>query len=313
MTADAQGRHLAYDNAGRLIQATSAFSVLGEYSYDARNRRASKFSANGSTWYHYDAQGHLIEETHADGTLVRDYIWTDSTPIALITKDPTTGTETVTYLHTDYDNTPRMATNQSGSILWRWEGVFGSTLPNPAGVDVTLRYPGQTYDSETGLSYNWNRYYDPSTGRYVSSDPVGLQGGINTYTYALNSPTNFIDPLGLCAGNKNKCIQDFLENNYGYFLAEHIIPNFSLTSYWPTNPNFRNAIETTAELAVMKGGVVFGAGSLGKYLVSQGVSQGAILETGAGVATEAAAVASVSLAAFSTTAEMLAYLNCINQ
>ncbi len=183
MTADAQGRHLAYDNAGRLIQATSAFSVLGEYSYDARNRRASKFSANGSTWYHYDAQGHLIEETHADGTLVRDYIWTDSTPIALITKDPTTGTETVTYLHTDYDNTPRMATNQSGSILWRWEGVFGSTLPNPAGVDVTLRYPGQTYDSETGLSYNWERYYDPTTGWFISANPVSVEEHVaNAFT-----------------------------------------------------------------------------------------------------------------------------------
>ena len=91
----------------------------------------------------------------------------------MITKDPTTGTETVTYLHTDYDDTPRMATNQSGTILWRWEGVFGDTLPSPNGVDVTLRYPGQTYDSETGLFYNWNRYYDPGTGRYVSSDPMG--------------------------------------------------------------------------------------------------------------------------------------------
>ena len=119
---------------------------------------------------------------------MRDYIWADSTPIAMITKDPTTGTETVTYLHTDYDNTPRMATNQSGTILWRWEGVFGDTLPSPNGVDVTLRYPGQTYDSETGLFYNWYRYYDPSTGRYVSSDPIGLWGGLNTYSYVSGNP-----------------------------------------------------------------------------------------------------------------------------
>ena len=139
----------------------------------------------------------MIEETHQDGTLVRDYIWADSTPIAMITKDPTTGTETVTYLHTDYDDTPRMATNQSGTILWRWEGVFGGTLPSPNGVDVTLRYPGQTYDSETGLFYNWNRYYDPSTGRYISSDPIGLAGGVNTYTYTDDNPLRYIDPLGL--------------------------------------------------------------------------------------------------------------------
>ena len=129
---------------------------------------------------------------------MRDYIWADSTPIAMITKDPTTGTETVTYLHTDYDDTPRMATNQSGTILWRWEGVFGDTLPSPNGVDVTVRYPGQTYDSETGLFYNWNRYYDPGTGRYGSSDPIGLRGGLNTYAYGNLNPLQFIDLAGLC-------------------------------------------------------------------------------------------------------------------
>ena len=115
----------------------------------------------------------------------------------MITKDPTTGTETVTYLHTDYDDTPRMATNQSGTILWRWEGVFGGTLPSPNGVDVTLRYPGQTYDSETGLFYNWARYYDPTIGRFVSSDPIGLGGGLNSYLYGRANPLRYIDPEGL--------------------------------------------------------------------------------------------------------------------
>ena len=129
---------------------------------------------------------------------MRDYIWADNTPIAMITKDPTTGAETVTYLHTDYDDTPRMATNQSGTILWRWEGVFGNTLLGPPSpVDVTLRYPGQTYDSETGLFYNWNRYYDPTTGRYDQSDLAGLEGGLNTYTYVLNNPLIFFDQFGL--------------------------------------------------------------------------------------------------------------------
>jgi len=187
ITADPQGQSFAYDAAGRLIEATSAYGVLGEYSYDAHNRRANKFSANGSTWYHYDAHGHLIEETHNDGTLVRDYVWADNTPIAMITKDPTTGTETVTYLHTDYDNTPRLATDSTGTILWRWEGVFGTTSPNPNQVNVTLRYPGQTYDSETGLSYNWNRYYDPGTGRYDSVDPVSVGTHAEAFMASLNS------------------------------------------------------------------------------------------------------------------------------
>lgn len=60
-----------------------------------------------------------------------------------------------------------------------------------------MRYPGQYYDQETGLFYNYNRDYDPAVGRYVESDPIGLDGGLNTYTYVGNDPLSGIDPLGL--------------------------------------------------------------------------------------------------------------------
>ena len=60
-----------------------------------------------------------------------------------------------------------------------------------------MRFPGQYYDAETGLHYNRNRYYDPTTGRYISADPIGQLGGINLYRYAANNPLPFIDPDGL--------------------------------------------------------------------------------------------------------------------
>lgn len=60
-----------------------------------------------------------------------------------------------------------------------------------------LHFPGHYYDEESGLHYNWNRYYNPKTGRYISSDPIGLGAGTNLYAYSLNNPANYIDPLGL--------------------------------------------------------------------------------------------------------------------
>lgn len=64
-------------------------------------------------------------------------------------------------------------------------------------MTLNLRFPGQYYDAESGLHYNYFRDYDPRTGRYVQRDPIGLGGGINTFAYADSRPTGAIDPAGL--------------------------------------------------------------------------------------------------------------------
>jgi RHS repeat-associated protein len=89
-------------------------------------------------------------------------------------------------------------------VVWRWENTepFGKSPPEEdpdgdgQGFAFNLRFPGQYFDPETGLSYNMARDYDPQTGRYVQSDPIGLAGGINPYLYAFD-PLAQIDPLGL--------------------------------------------------------------------------------------------------------------------
>ena len=74
---------------------------------------------------------------------------------------------------------------------------FGEAQLRVGTVTNNLRFPGQYFDAETGLHYNWNRYYDPGTGRYLSPDPIGLEGGLNLYAYVGNDPVNWMDPEGL--------------------------------------------------------------------------------------------------------------------
>ncbi|OZB35089.1 MAG: hypothetical protein B7X44_10885 [Halothiobacillus sp. 15-55-196] len=110
--------------------------------------------------------------------------------------------------------TPRLATDAKQQVVWRWnEDAFGAKVSTDQeqhghrnhdwdhgrshDIEVNLRYPGQYYDAETGLFYNWNRYYDPSTGRYATSDPIGLSGGVNTFLYVVGNPLGHRDLKGL--------------------------------------------------------------------------------------------------------------------
>ena len=203
------GRELVFNDAGRLFRLLVDGLPAAEYVYNDEGQRIRKtvLDATGApletTIFHYDAMGYLISETTETGEPVRDYLWLEGmVPVAQIDA-VAGGAERISYLHTDHLMTNRLATDTAGSVVWRWEGeAFGETAAQElTGVTVNLRFPGQYFDGESGLYYNWNRYYDPGLGRYITSDPIGLRAGADTYGYTNQNPIVGVDPKGL-SGSK---------------------------------------------------------------------------------------------------------------
>ncbi|WP_308418914.1 RHS repeat domain-containing protein [Iodobacter violaceini] len=136
---------------------------------------------------------------------MQETIWLGDTPVSVLS---IAGASTnISYIWADHLGTPRQITDPaSKQILWRWDGEpFGNSLadedPSKTGkkFSYNLRFPGQYFDKETGKHYNYFRDYDPATGRYIQSDPIGLAGGINTYGYVGGNPVSYTDSRGLAA------------------------------------------------------------------------------------------------------------------
>jgi RHS repeat-associated protein len=110
------------------------------------------------------------------------------------------------FIHPDHLNTPRLVADAAGTTVWRWDQgePFGVNVPdqNPSGVgafEFPMRFPGQYFDRETNLAYNWMRDFDSAIGGYKQSDPIGLRGGLNTYAYVNGNPMSHADPFGLAS------------------------------------------------------------------------------------------------------------------
>lgn len=189
-----------YDNRNRLTQVTASGAIV-TFNLNGRGERVFKNGPNGGKLFSYDEGGRLLGEYTTTGALGAQYVYVDSMPVAYITGG------VLYYIETDQLGTPRQvilpgATTANDAAVWKWgyfasNSAFGENAPSVQTITFNLRFPGQYFDAETGLNYNYFRDYEPGTGRYVESDPIGLRGGISTYGYVGDKPLRSIDPRGL--------------------------------------------------------------------------------------------------------------------
>ena len=198
------------------------------------NLMSSGASPEVITTYAYGLNGQLIGEYDSNGTALQEIIYLNGQPIAALQQDD------IHYIHSDHLGTPRNVINSTGNIIWRWQSdPFGTTLPEEdvdgdgTAFTMNLRFAGQQYDGETGLHYNYFRTYDPSTGRYLESDPIGLAGGLNTYAYVEGNPIGFFDPFGLKPYNElNRYIENYPSD-----------PTPNNRGRWEPRPNNKNGMQ----------------------------------------------------------------------
>ncbi len=202
-----------YSDRGRMSSVTNAAGTVN-YLCNGLNQRVSKAGPTGmiptgAAYFVYDEQGQLLGEYDANQNPIYETLYLGATPVGVMKQTGTAAGNNIAValynVHADHLATPRVITRQSdNAIVWRWDTAeaFGNSVANqnPGALGAftfNQRFPGQVWDAETGLLQNWHRDYDARQGRYRQSDPIGLAGGINTYSYVVGNPLSRIDPLGL--------------------------------------------------------------------------------------------------------------------
>ena len=218
-----------YGVDGRLQQVKRAGKVIAQYAYNDGGERIAKtvtdrYGGEETTYFLYQ-QNKLDTEINSSGEITAHYIYIGHIPVIKLAyassgskkidakrdvnfvdkqikkwfrNGASQSSSEIYAIHADHLGTPRSMTNYAKKEVWRANyDAFGASRILLNEIELNLRFPGQYFDEETGMHYNYFRDYDPSLGRYLQSDPIGLGGGINTYLYALGNPASLIDTLGL--------------------------------------------------------------------------------------------------------------------
>ncbi len=202
-------REFVYGDANRMNQFKQSGAAVENYVYNHRGERVERAPVSDeSEFTFYDEAGRWLGSVGGTGEFVQEAVWLDSFPVALISAQKS-GRPELTYIQADHLGTPRAVIDpDSGTVIWAWSSAseaFGDQDPDadPDGdgmeFDLRMRLPGQSATGAARLFYNYQRDYEPETGRYVQSDPLGLSGGVSTYSYSGGAPIGSADPSGLKA------------------------------------------------------------------------------------------------------------------
>ena len=208
-----ENQYYQYDLENQLVRAEikkpAGNTEIWTYAYDPFGRRLSKERQDKLAWTSTDPKrthfvwdgSRLLQEYTYKGCYT--YIYTDQDsyePLAQVFDNAKDGKQYFAYFHTDQIGIPREMTDIHGNLLWYGEYTAWGRLKKDERVYKDAHQPfrlqNQYFDEETGLHYNFFRYYEPDTGRFINQDPIGLFGGDNLYSFG-NQVLDFIDPLGL--------------------------------------------------------------------------------------------------------------------